>query len=273
MVAPSAPRSTGQARVEVHVEGELGAIPARAFLNVLRVTLDVLDQVDRAGRASAPPRGHWLIAELLNQSAAAVLWREDDPESPTPLRLVDGVRQLHHAPGLPPYFSPQTARALATIGIEARRKGVSGIVYKVPAPEGGERLESDVSEAVVVNATASVQRSDHAVGSVSGLLDVINLRRGAHRVSLYDDKARRAISCRFPDDMFNQVRDALGRRVRALGTVARNQQGQILSVQIGQLDLLPEPQNVPSVDELVGIAPWYTGDRSTEDYLRWMRHD
>jgi hypothetical protein len=90
-------------------------------------------------------------------------------------------------------------------------------------------------------------------------------------VSLYDDTTRRAVRCRFPDALFATVRDALGRRIRALGEVTRNRRGQILRVDIDRIELLPDVLAAPSVDELAGIAEWYTGDQSTEEYLRAVR--
>ena len=124
---------------------------------------------------------------------------------------------------------------------------------------------------VVANALASVEATEHALGSVAGLLDMISLRRGAHQVSLYDDETRRAVRCRFPDVLFEVMKDALGHRVRAFGEVTRNRQGQILRVDIARRNDSQTHPAAPSVDDLVGIAPWYTGDQSTDEYLRSVR--
>lgn len=258
-------------RLEVHVEGRLGAIPARAFLEVLRTSLDLLDQLERAENPVLKRPGKWLIAELRNESAAAVLRREDAPELQTPFRLVKGIGQLRHSEELPQYFSPATAKGLERIGAYAHREGVSGVNFRVL--KGGEPpVEEQVTEAVVANALASIKDAEWAIGSVSGVLDVINLRRG-RKVSLYDDQTRHAVRCQFPDNLFNTVKDALGRRIRAFGEVTRNRKGQVLSVKIDQIEMLPEVNAVPSVDELAGIAPWYTGRQSTDEYLREMRHE
>lgn len=261
-----------ESRLEVHVEGRISAIPARAFLEVLRTSLNVLDQLERAENLSTKRPGKWLIAELRNESAIAVLRREDVAELQTPSRLVDGIRQLRHSQELPRYFSPAIALGLAKIGAHIRQEGVSGVNFRV-TKTNEPPVEEHVTASVVANARASIEGAERAIGSVSGVLDVINLRRGHRKVSLYDDETRRAVRCQFPDTLFNTVKDALGRRVRAFGEVTRNRQGQILSVKITQIEMLPDLVPAPSVDELVGIAPWYTGDKPTDEYLRWTRHE
>lgn len=92
-----------ESRLEVSVDGEIGAIPARAFLEVLRVSLDVLEQLDRAEHPTVKQASPWLIADLRSGSAVAVLRREDAADAEAPVHLVTGVRRLHESPELPPY--------------------------------------------------------------------------------------------------------------------------------------------------------------------------
>lgn len=258
-------------RLDVRVEGEPGSIPAHAFLEVLRVTLGLLDQLERAERLPSRLPGGWLIAGLRNSSAVATLRRPDAPDLQSHLRLLEGVGRLRDSQELPPYFSPDIAEGLVKIGKQARQPGVSGVSFQLlSSGEVAERTEH-VSEAVVENAKASVEGSERTLGSVAGILDVINLRRGAHVVSLYDEETRRAVRCSFPDGLFEVVKEALGHRVRAMGEVTRNRRGQVLRVDIDRIESLPTQPGAPSVDELAGIAPWYTGDQSTDDYLRSVR--
>lgn len=260
----------GESRLEVHVEGRPGAIPAQAFLDVLRTSLVLLDKLERAENLARGASGRWLIEELRNESATAVLVRPGEVNAP--LRLVDGVHQLHDTAALPSYFSPDIARAVAQVRAHARQPGVTGVTYRTLTPNL-EIVEEQVTEDVASNALAAVKGADIAIGSVTGVLDVINLRRGANKVSLYDDDTRRAVQCRFPKDLFETMKEALGRRVRALGELTRNERGQALRVKIDEVEVLPEDITVPSVDELVGIAEWYTGERTTDEYLRWVRHE
>lgn len=257
--------------LDVRVEGEPGSIPAHAFLEVLRVSLDLLDQLERAESLPTKPVRGWLIADLRNSSAVATLRRPDYSNLQSHLRLVQGVGQLRQSEELPPYFSPDIAEGLVKIGRQIRLPGISGVTFRIPGTDDSDAVAEAVTEAVVVNAKTSVEGSERAVGSVVGILDVINLRRGAHVVSLYDEETRRAVRCKFPDELFDLMKEALGHRVRALGLVTRNKRGQVLRVDIERVEPLPDDAGAPSVDDLVGIAPWYTGGQSTDAYLRSVR--
>jgi hypothetical protein len=258
-------------KLEVRVEGAPGSIPVRAFLDALRGSLDVLDQLERAEHPDTRGPGRWLIADLSTSSANAVLRRADAPDLQTPLRLVEGVAALREQQVLPPYFSSATVAALVRVGEQTHRPGVSGVTLALLDSSPQPLRSEELSEAVLSNARKAMEGSERTLGSVTGLLDVINLRRGARQVSLYDQESKRAVRCRFSDDLFETLRESLGHRVRALGTVTRNRTGQILRLDINTVERLPESVDVPSVDDLAGIAPWYTGEQSTDDFLRSVR--
>ena len=120
-------------------------------------------------------------------------------------------------------------------------------------------------------AARAFQGTDEALGSVTGVLDVVNLRRGQHTVSLYDAAERHAVRCTFPEGLLEVVRKHLGSKVRVAGTITRNRVGQVVSVRIDSLDHIEEGGPAPSVAELTGIAPWYTGERSAVEHQQWTR--
>ena len=134
----------------------------------------------------------------------------------------------------------------------------------------GEKIEARLTPEIIEHAGQAFQGTDEALGSVAGILDVVNLRR-QHAVSLYDADERHAVRCTFPEDLLEAVRQYLGSKVRATGTVTRNRVGQIASVKVESLDRVEEEGRVPSVAELTGIAPWYTGDRTAVEHQRWTR--
>ena len=258
--------------LEVRVEGEDGAIPARSFLTVLRTSLDLLDQLEHAANPGAKKAAGWLIAELRNASAAALLRPADTTDEETAMRLVDGITQLREREELPPYFSPDIAAGIVKIGKQARVTGVSGVIFTLSAVgDADPRTSERITDAVIENAQRATEATETALGSVSGLLDAINLRRGAHEISLYDQETRRAVRCRFPDELFAEVQGSLAHKVRAFGELTRNARGQILRMRVDRIESLPDAVNAPTVDELAGIAPWYTGEQSSDDFVRAAR--
>ena len=133
-----------------------------------------------------------------------------------------------------------------------------------------EQTEARLTPEIFEHAGRAFQGTDEAVGSVAGILDVVNLRR-QRAVSLHDADERHAVRCTFPEGLLEAVRHDLGSKVRATGIVTRNRVGQIASVDVESLDRVEEVGRVPSVAELTGIAPWYTGDRTALEHQRWTR--
>lgn len=51
----------------------------------------------------------------------------------------------------------------------------------------------------------------------------------------------------------------------------RNGVGQVASVKVESLVRTEEEGEVPSVAELTGIAPWFTGERTAVEHQQWTR--
>ena len=258
-------------RLAVRIEGPTGAIPAQAFVDVLRTSLHILQELDRAGRMAGGRPGTWLLEDLRIGSAEATLRRDGPESSGAPERLVDGIRRLREAEELPQFFSPKLATDMARIGRYIGQAGVSGVSYHALSPGAATRSEAITGE-VVAHARASAEAVEQSLGSAVGLLDIVNIRHG-YRVSLFDEESRRAVRCQVSPQSLEEVRSALGHRVRAIGIVTRNRRGQVLRVSAEELECLGDDHPLPSVADLAGVAPWYTGERSTDEHLRWTRHE
>ncbi|MHB8319014.1 MAG: hypothetical protein ACYDEP_07295 [Acidimicrobiales bacterium] len=257
-----------QVRMQIH--GERGSITVDTLITALQATLAVLKEVDRTSRQGEGARGRWRVEEVWNGSVGVALVPSADIPEEVPERLVAGLSVLRERPELPPWFSESAIETVQKMGKILRQPGVSGIGLTAVSPSGTE-TEAQLTPEIIGHAAEAFQGSDEALGSVTGILDVVNLRRGQHTVSLYDADERHAVRCTFPVDLLETVRECLGSRVRATGTVTRNRVGQVASVKVESLDRIEEEGLVPSVAELTGIAPWYTGERTSVEHQRWTR--
>lgn len=255
--------------VRLQIQGQRGAIAADTLISVLKHTLGVLQEVDRTSRGGEGRPGKWGVMNVWNGSIGIVLAPSADIPGEVPERLIAGLAVLEERPELPPWFSEPAIKSVQEMGKVLRRPGVSGIDLSAVAP-GGEEYEAHLTPEIIEHAAEAFQGTDEALGSVAGILDVINLRR-QRVVSLYDADERHAVRCTFPEDLLEAVRQYLGSKVRATGTVARNRVGQIASVKVESLVLTEAEGRVPSVAELTGIAPWYTGDRTAVEHQQWTR--
>ena len=55
------------------------------------------------------------------------------------------------------------------------------------------------------------------------------------------------------------------------GIVSYNVLGEPLSVSVDHLRVLKEEKGLPSIDDMLGMAPDITGDVTTEEYIRRLR--
>lgn len=255
--------------VRLQIEGQRGAITADTLISVLQHTLGVLREVGRTSRGGEGPPGKWRVREVWNGSIGLALVPSADIPAEVPERLVAGLTVLEKRPELPPWFSESAIENVQKMGKVLRHPGVSGIDLSAVAP-GGEEYEARLTPEIIEHAAEAFQGTDEALGSVAGLLDVVNLRR-QRAVSLYDADERHAVRCTFPEDLLETVRQYLGSKVRATGTVTRNRVGQVASVKVESLVRTEEEGGAPSVAELTGIAPWYTGDRTAVEHQQWTR--
>ncbi|MHB8289436.1 MAG: hypothetical protein ACYDEY_09405 [Acidimicrobiales bacterium] len=257
-------------KVRLQIHGERGTIAVDTLITALQRTLGVLREVDRTSRQGEGPRGHWRVGEVWNGSIGVALVPSADIPQEVPERLVAGLTVLKERPELPPWFSESAIETVQKMGKILRHPGASEIGLTAVTPSGAE-TEARLTPEIIRHAAEAFQGADEASGSVAGILDVVNLRRGRRTVSLYDADERHAVRCTFPEDLLEMVRECLGSKVRATGTVMRNRVGQVASVKVESLDRIEEEGLVPSVAELTGIAPWYTGERTAVEHQRWTR--
>jgi hypothetical protein len=65
----------------------------------------------------------------------------------------------------------------------------------------------------------------------------------------------------------------LGRRIIASGKVCSNMKGEPLRVEAEEIKVLRRKEELPSIAALSGIDPHFTGELSTEEYIRSLRSD
>jgi len=63
----------------------------------------------------------------------------------------------------------------------------------------------------------------------------------------------------------------LGRRVGAFGMVYSNEKGEPLRVDAERIRVLRAKEDLPSIASLGGSDPHFTGDMTTEEYIRSLR--
>ncbi|MHB8264107.1 MAG: hypothetical protein ACYDGY_10260 [Acidimicrobiales bacterium] len=257
-------------QVRLQINGERGVITVDTLVATLQRIRTLLQELDHTSRHGKGTRGRWAVADVWNGSIGLALEPSADVPAEVPIRLVDGLALLENRPELPPWFSESAIENVHKMGNLLEAPGVSGIDITA-VTSADKKATVQLTPLVIQHAAEAFEGMDDALGSVTGILDVVNLRQRRRTVSLYDVDARHAVRFTFPGNLFETVRECLGVKVQATGTVTRNPAGQITSVKVDTLSPLEDGSLAPTVAELTGIAPWLTGERDSVEYQQWSR--
>ena len=128
-----------------------------------------------------------------------------------------------------------------------------------------------VTAKIASNAKEALTPRQQTRGSLIGTLEVISVHQG-QVVTLYDEINRRATRGTFDrSTQFDLVKSALGKRVVVDGVLSRNSLGEIVSIDMTKIELLPDESDLPSVRDLIGSEPELTGGLTAVEYQRVRR--
>ena len=258
-------------RLRLRLDGEPGAISFETFVYTLRDSLTALRDLDSA--ISKNPKGSlsWFVQNLQTDSLVTDVLARGTVADTVTGAFVDGVRDLESEASTPPYFSEECLRAVRRIAARIGNDGATGF----RAIELDRKIEGRVTELTDAHIKSALATPYQSVGSVTGTIEMISVH-GAPRMNVYDSLNNRAVRCNIPldqkDELLAQVTALLGRRVIAAGRVSRNLAGDAVKVQLRSLTPLPDDDELPTVAEVAGSEPDFTGDLSTQEYLDRLRN-
>ena len=156
-----------------------------------------------------------------------------------------------------------------------------GSVQTLPKPrpsanpdpvEGPEPVEGLAGERRPYNPADEVPGAKYrTIGSLIGRLGQIEV--GARRqFRLYDRHTGWATPVTHAPEHLGALTDALGETVIASGELWSNEHDQALRLEVTELEVI-DTERLPSVADVSGIAPNFTGGLSSEEYVRRLRDD
>lgn len=110
-----------------------------------------------------------------------------------------------------------------------------------------------------------------SIGAVEGRLETLSLHQGRRQFRICHHLTGEPVECSLPPELEAAVKSGLGRRVIVSGVIAYGAEGRPLSVRAERLRVVPEDEALPSPDDVLGLAPDLTGDKSTEEYIGMLR--
>ncbi len=258
-------------RLRLRVEG--GEITFRTFVRIMRGSLDILSRVDVAVTQEAHGTVEWMVRSLHSESplTADLETRVKDPRFESAPQLVTGnvihgFREIEREAVVPPYFSEFTLTRVKSIAKNLKQDEATRLrVINLDRQD-----EASLSPIAGANVTKALTPATKGIGSVTGTLEVLSRRRGYH-VNIYDARTHRAVKCSFSEHDLDRVKEAFGTRVMAKGIVHRNRQGDAVRMETSEIVPLLDEEKLPTARQLQGLVPDFTGDMTTEEYVRHLR--
>ena len=260
------------ARLRFQIQGELGNITLAGFMRQLDDHLRMLRDYDLAISREKKASVEWLITNVSTGSLVV----ETEPRSlladrnfgPEVAKVyVNGWARIEHEGMSPAYLTEPGMKAARRIVRRIGKDGIEGIV--VAGPEQSVTISPKAS----AHMDQLISVKYRSLGSAEGTLETISIHGGS-RFTIYHSRTKKAIRCDIPateSTLLDHAKEALGRRVYASGRLERNARGEPIRIKAERIRILRERQELPTIAELGGKYPDFTGGLTSEEYVRRMR--
>ena len=131
--------------------------------------------------------------------------------------------------------------------------------------------KSEISETTLDGINKIIGSATKSKGSILGTLDTIAVHYG-NEIRVWDENSDRAVRCRYPDNLEDNVKENLRKRVLVGGMVAFNARGQTVSVQVEALTAYGSEDTLPTIEEVSGLLKKPVDEEFTlSEYLEHLR--
>jgi hypothetical protein len=249
-----------------------GHIRVSDFLREIQLLLGVLRQTEREVN---PAGGASILYEIvhLSHSSPAQVVVQAEPVTPE-FDLCDQVvnnflsitKQIQTGSTAVPSVSPGILQDLA------------GMAYPI-----GRTLRSVAigADRDIVHLTPEFHRRIEQLlgpeetypGAVRGMLEAINLHRDANVFRIYPDIGPPKVTCHFPAELEAGAIRAIGHFVEVRGTLRYKVSAPYPhEIEVEKVEAFPHEEEMPSLNELHGVAPEATGILASEEFVRKNRN-
>lgn len=134
----------------------------------------------------------------------------------------------------------------------------------------------EITQTSVRNLRDLMPETSRAIGSVEGTLEALSIHNPKKPIFVvYESMFGKAVTCRYSGlDILHKIKESLGKRVRVQGLISRNSRSeprQVMLYRANDLEVFGSDLKVLPFRSLGGSDPDFTGDMSTEEFIREIR--
>lgn len=259
-------------KVRIQIPGsdkDNGLVRLPDFVRSLNTLMDALSKIDRIVTKSNTASVYFRITEL-KYSSPATVETEILPLRANVLHMtaitdkfVTGFQEIERG-SIPPDFN----RALLEDYKTLSQRGQD----KPPIVISSNGTQCLATPKIVAEIAMVLNKEESAKGSVSGILEAINIHAGTNKFYIYPIAGAEKIECNFPESIKEVAVSGVGRRVLVHGELKYRAREEFpTSVKVDTLEVFPPENSLPTFLQLKGIAPNATGDLSSEDFVSKLR--
>lgn len=275
--------------LKIEVTGKTEAIPVDSFLELVSSTLAVLQDLDVAISQTENATLDWeIIGASLNSPLLLTIGAKSEvgaDVAPEVIRAyLDGIEQIEKGyENPPPYFTETALRKTREI-VAVINDGIKKVAFStlsrepiVPSRKALENLtvileaqaaEDEIETVAELHLHTYSRKEEKA--TITGTLETVTVHGNKPKFVIYDSLTDNKIDCFFPEELLDEVKQALPSRVRVSGTAKHNKQGHPISVIVETFKALRKRNELPSFKDLEGIN--FSGSLDPTEYIRRLRN-
>jgi hypothetical protein len=244
----------------LHLEIDPDEITLGQLIKLEGITSKLIREV--GAEVAQTPRDaiKWIVASVRSGSPIIYALRPTaEPEEVPPRVLAravdaitDGIAALAgDTAARPDFFTDEALERARDLGREIGER-VRGIKIYNGAVDAGR---GELTKRTVANVEAILAEDEYeALGTVEGRLEAINVHARRY-FNVYEDLSGARIECQFGSEIpAEEIGAAIGKRVSVYGTLVTRESGRVARVRVEELDVFPDPEHLPSIDDIEGIA-------------------
>lgn len=228
------------------------SLPFEKFIKVQEKLAIVLYEVDQKMSGGDECSVSWVISSVASGSVYLTIEGTpalEDVELSDISEIADmvnlGMGIIASNAEWPPYF---TERAL--VGIKDIAELVGEDISSIQVFRKSHRVS--LTKHLAANVDELIGGHYKSFGSMEGKLGSINVHR--KKIFLvYDLLTSKSVRCYFPNHIFEDAKDALGKRVSVSGLIRSRKNGDRVSIVVEELEVFPNSEELPDILDVIGI--------------------
>jgi len=157
--------------------------------------------------------------------------------------------------------------------LEKVREIASGVSRRRVRTEiGYQQASAEINHIFERRIVSILSRAERAFGTVEGRMEALNLHASSNLCAIYPIAGPRKVVCHFPDHLRDQVKDGIDKFVSVTGMMSYAFRDRFPRyIEARNLNILDDREDLPTLDELRGIARDAFGDEDSADLVNQVR--